>query len=104
MQQTCRCRRVQAEDGSHFILNGEKRYITNAAIAHVLTVMARTPVPGSDKTAITAFLVTPDMPGFDDARSAHAEDGNPRHSHGTIRAARCQSPKGKYSRPAWVKG
>src|SRR3989440_31020 len=51
-------------DGSHFILNGEKRYITNAAIADVLTVMARTPVPGSDKTAITAFLVTPDMPGF----------------------------------------
>src|SRR3984893_623185 len=52
------------EDGSHYILNGEKRYITNAAIAQVLTVMARTPVPGSDKTAITAFLVTPDMPGF----------------------------------------
>src|SRR5437660_9337839 len=52
------------DDGAHFILNGEKRYITNAAIAHVLTVMARTPVPGSDKTAITAFLVTPDMPGF----------------------------------------
>jgi acyl-CoA dehydrogenase family protein 9 len=54
------------EDGSHFILNGEKRYITNAAIAHVLTVMARTPVPGKEgKTAITAFLVTPDMPGFE---------------------------------------
>src|SRR6266496_3610472 len=53
------------EDGSHFILNGEKRYITNAAIAHELTVMARTPVPGKDKTAITAFLVTPDMPGFE---------------------------------------
>ena len=52
------------EDGSAFILNGEKRYITNAAIAQVLTVMARTPVPGSNKTAITAFLVTPDMPGF----------------------------------------
>src|SRR5467141_1990307 len=54
-----------SEDGSHFILNGEKRYITNAAIADVLTVMARTPVPGSDKTSITAFLVTPDMPGFE---------------------------------------
>jgi alkylation response protein AidB-like acyl-CoA dehydrogenase len=53
------------EDGSHFVLNGEKRYITNAAIAHELTVMARTPVPGSDKTAVTAFLVTPDMPGFE---------------------------------------
>src|SRR5436309_13938821 len=54
-----------SEDGSHFILNGEKRYITNAAIAHELTVMARTPVPAKDKTAITAFLVTPDMPGFE---------------------------------------
>jgi acyl-CoA dehydrogenase family member 9 len=54
------------EDGSHFILNGEKRYITNAAIADMLTVMARTPVPGKEgKTAITAFLVTPDMPGFE---------------------------------------
>src|SRR5256884_695162 len=26
-----------SEDGSHFILNGEKRYITNAAIAHANT-------------------------------------------------------------------
>src|ERR1700704_3521853 len=51
-------------DGAHYVLNGEKRYITNAAVAQVLTVMARTPVPGSDKSAITAFLVTPDMPGF----------------------------------------
>src|SRR5438477_6033605 len=55
-----------SDDGSHFILNGAKRYITNAAIAKVLTVMARTPVPGQEgKTAITAFLVTPDMPGFE---------------------------------------
>src|SRR6266446_6074119 len=53
-------------DGTHYILNGEKRYITNASIAQVLTVMARTPVPGKEgKTAITAFLVTPDMPGFE---------------------------------------
>jgi acyl-CoA dehydrogenase family protein 9 len=56
---------LPSEDGSHFVLNGEKRYITNAAIADVLTVMARTPVPGSDKTSITAFLVTPDMLGFE---------------------------------------
>jgi len=51
-------------DGSHYILNGEKRYITSGAIAQVLTVMARTPVPGKEETAITAFIVTPDMPGF----------------------------------------
>src|SRR6267378_281052 len=55
-----------SEEGSHYILNGEKRYITNTAIAHVLTVMARTPVPGKPgKDAITAFLVTPDMPGVE---------------------------------------
>src|SRR5213080_3934630 len=55
-----------SEDGSHYILNGEKRYITNTAIAQVLTVMARTPVPGKPgKDAITAFLVTPDMSGFE---------------------------------------
>src|SRR3954447_1424986 len=57
-------RATPSADGAHYVLSGEKRYITNASIAQVLTVMARTPVPGSDKTAITAFLVTPDMPGF----------------------------------------
>ncbi|MFL6542043.1 MAG: acyl-CoA dehydrogenase family protein, partial [Chthoniobacterales bacterium] len=30
------------DDGSAYVLNGEKRYITNASIAQVLTVMART--------------------------------------------------------------
>ena len=55
-----------SDDSSHYVLNGEKRYITNAGIAQVWTVMARTPVsnkPGKD--AITAFLVTPDMPGVE---------------------------------------
>jgi alkylation response protein AidB-like acyl-CoA dehydrogenase len=52
-------------DGTHYILNGQKRYITSGAIAQVLTVMARTPVPGKKESAITAFLVTPDMPGFE---------------------------------------
>ncbi len=52
-------------DGSAYVLNGEKRYITNGGIAGVLTVMARTPVPGSSETKVTAFLVTPDMPGFE---------------------------------------
>lgn len=52
-------------DGKSWILNGEKRYISNGAIAGVLTVMARTPVEGSKDPKITAFLVTPDMPGFE---------------------------------------
>jgi acyl-CoA dehydrogenase family protein 9 len=56
---------VPSADGKTYHLTGEKRYITNGAIAQVLTVMARTPVPGSSETKVTAFLVTPDMPGFE---------------------------------------
>lgn len=51
-------------DGSAYLLNGVKHYITNGGIADVLTVMARTP-DGKGGTKITAFLVTPDLPGFE---------------------------------------
>jgi alkylation response protein AidB-like acyl-CoA dehydrogenase len=54
-----------AGDGHSYILNGTKRYITNGAIAGVLTVMARTPDPAGGDPKVTAFLVTPDMPGFE---------------------------------------
>ncbi len=56
---------VPSEDGTHYVLSGEKRWITNGGIATVLTVMARTPVPGRSETAVTAFVVTRDMPGFE---------------------------------------
>lgn len=51
-------------DGKTYTLNGGKRYITNGGIASVLTVMARTPMPKTGESKVTAFLVTPDMPGF----------------------------------------
>ncbi|MCI0360244.1 MAG: acyl-CoA dehydrogenase family protein [Planctomycetaceae bacterium] len=51
-------------DGSGFVINGQKRWITNGGLAQVLTVMARTPSPNGKESKITAFLVTPDMPGF----------------------------------------
>mgnify|MGYP000909819102 CR=1 FL=1 len=54
-----------SEDGRSYVLNGTKRYITNGAIADVLTVMARTPNPKGGDSKVTAFLVTPDMPGFE---------------------------------------
>jgi acyl-CoA dehydrogenase family member 9 len=54
-----------SDDGKTYILNGSKRYITNGAIADVLTVMARTPDPRGGDSKITAFLVTPDLPGFE---------------------------------------
>ncbi|HEX4130826.1 MAG TPA: acyl-CoA dehydrogenase family protein [Pirellulales bacterium] len=56
---------VPTPDGRGYVLNGTKRWITNGGIAQVLTVMARTPVPGQKETKITAFIVTPDMPGFE---------------------------------------
>jgi alkylation response protein AidB-like acyl-CoA dehydrogenase len=47
------------------LLNGEKRWITNGGIADVLTVMARTPDSNEPDGKVTAFLVTPDMKGFE---------------------------------------
>jgi acyl-CoA dehydrogenase family member 9 len=56
---------VPTPDGRAYVLNGTKRWITNGGIAQVLTVIARTPgVGGNKKKEITAFLVSPDMPGF----------------------------------------
>jgi acyl-CoA dehydrogenase family member 9 len=52
-------------DGRGYLINGQKRWITNGGISQVLTLMARTPVPGSKNTKITAFIVTPDTPGFE---------------------------------------
>ncbi len=52
-------------DGKGYTLNGLKRWITNGGIADVLTVMARTPDANDPEGKITAFLVTPDMKGFE---------------------------------------
>ncbi|WP_422924940.1 acyl-CoA dehydrogenase family protein [Singulisphaera sp. PoT] len=56
---------IPSEDGQTYRLTGTKRYITNGGIADVLTVMARTPDPKGGESKVTAFLVTPDMPGFE---------------------------------------
>ncbi|AGA29562.1 acyl-CoA dehydrogenase family protein [Singulisphaera acidiphila] len=56
---------IPSEDGKTYRLTGTKRYITNGAIADVLTVMARTPDPKGGDSKVTAFLVTPDLPGFE---------------------------------------
>jgi len=59
-------RATPSADGRTFILNGEKRYITNGGLAQVLTVMARTPDPAHPgESKVTAFVVTPDLPGFE---------------------------------------
>jgi alkylation response protein AidB-like acyl-CoA dehydrogenase len=57
-----------SEDGSEFILNGEKLWCTNGVKAGVLVVMARTPskmVGGKERKQITAFIVDVDTPGLE---------------------------------------
>jgi alkylation response protein AidB-like acyl-CoA dehydrogenase len=56
--------RTRAElDGDEFVLNGGKTFISNAPIADLLVVYARTGKRGSP-AAITAFLVERDTPGL----------------------------------------
>ncbi len=51
------------EDGDHFVLNGEKTWISNGGIADVYTVFARTgEAPGAK--GLSAFVVPADTPGL----------------------------------------
>jgi alkylation response protein AidB-like acyl-CoA dehydrogenase len=70
-------RAVLNSEGTHYRINGEKKYATNAAIAGMLTVMARTAVVENGKTRekVTAFLVTPDMPGFEVVKNNRSKMG-----------------------------
>lgn len=45
-------------DGTHYVLNGTKMWISNAGFAHLFTVFAKTP------EGLTAFLVEHDTPGL----------------------------------------
>ena len=59
---------VLAEDGKHWILNGEKLWCTNGPAADVIVVMAQTPakiVKGKEKKQITAFIVETDWEGVE---------------------------------------
>jgi alkylation response protein AidB-like acyl-CoA dehydrogenase len=56
------------EDGSAFILNGEKLWCTNGTLAELLVVMAKTPSKmknGKEIPQITAFIVETNAPGVE---------------------------------------
>jgi acyl-CoA dehydrogenase len=50
-------------DGNHYVLNGAKRYITNADKATIFTVMARTDQNTPGPKGLSAFIVESDTPG-----------------------------------------
>lgn len=51
-------------DGDEFVLNGTKRYITNAPQAQLFTVFARTNAQEKGSRGVSAFLVDADTPGI----------------------------------------
>jgi alkylation response protein AidB-like acyl-CoA dehydrogenase len=57
---------AERDDGG-YLLNGGKRFITNAGVANLYTVFAKTD-PDGGHAGISAFVVESDSPGFDVAR------------------------------------
>jgi alkylation response protein AidB-like acyl-CoA dehydrogenase len=55
-----------SDDGTHYILNGEKLWCTNGTIAELMVVMARTA-----QKKITAFIVETDWPGVEVVQRLH---------------------------------
>jgi alkylation response protein AidB-like acyl-CoA dehydrogenase len=54
-------------DGGEYVLDGSKRFITNAGVASLYTVFAKTD-PAAGHAGISAFVVESDAPGFEVAR------------------------------------
>lgn len=60
--------RLLAEEKSdHYVLNGNKMWITNAPIADILVVYAKT-APGEGSRGITTFIIEKDFKGFSTAQ------------------------------------
>jgi alkylation response protein AidB-like acyl-CoA dehydrogenase len=62
----CRARAQLSSDGKHYILNGEKMWITNAGFADLFTVFAKV-----DGEKFSAFLVERNFPGFSVGSEEH---------------------------------
>ena len=60
-------RTVARRDNGEYVLDGSKRFITNAGVAGLYTVFAKTD-PDEGHAGISAFLVESDAPGFEVAR------------------------------------
>ncbi len=54
-------------DGDEYVLNGSKRFITNAGVAGLYVVFAKTD-PEAGHSGISAFVVEADAPGFEVGR------------------------------------
>ena len=57
-------RTTARRDGDHYLVNGTKRYITNAPQAGMFTLMARTDPANKGSGGVSAFIVDRDTPGI----------------------------------------
>ena len=60
-------RTTARRDGDHYVLNGAKRFISNAGVASLYTVFAKTD-PDAGHAGISAFVVEAPTPGFEVSR------------------------------------
>ncbi len=60
-------RTTARRDGDGYVLNGGKRFITSAGVAHVYVVFAKTD-PDQGHDGISSFIVEADTPGFEVGR------------------------------------
>ncbi len=60
-------RTAARREEDEYVLNGSKRFITNAGVAQLYTVFAKTD-PDAGHAGISAFVVEADTPGFEVAR------------------------------------
>jgi alkylation response protein AidB-like acyl-CoA dehydrogenase len=60
-------RSTARREGDEYVLNGSKRFITNAGVAQLYTVFAKTD-PDAGHSGISAFVVEAETPGFEVAR------------------------------------
>jgi acyl-CoA dehydrogenase len=77
------------EDGEHYVLNGEKTWISNGGIAGFYTVFARTG-EGEGSRGISCFVVEADTPGFEIAERI---DLIAPHPLATLRFTDCRIPR-----------
>ena len=71
-------------DGDAYVLNGSKRFITNAGKAHLFTVMARTNPDVKGGSGVSAFLVPRDLPGLTVGKSEKKMGQQGAHIHDVI--------------------
>ena len=82
---------VARRDGDHYVLNGHKRYITNAPIAGLFTVLARTDPASTGAKGISAFIVERGFSGVSTgpAYRMMGQSGSP---VGEVRFSDCRVP------------